>query len=220
MGTCLVEALLLMARSSVVPGGGTSPESSLYILRQCRGDFLVRTHWRCCCCSSSRCCCCCCCLSPHEDELRFGFCLSAGSWEVAVDSWNQQQQQPRRPTAQTYTPTHLYHRCLLQQYCDNVPDIVYHLASNVIAEVSWSEAEKRLLVKSLQLHQKDFSRIQKAVRFLRVEVPPQVLQACSHVFVCSGSDQVRLWVCGVLLSVEEEDERQLKRTDHQPWDLF
>lgn len=64
-GTCLVEALLLMARSSVVPGGGTSPEASLYILRQCRGDFLVRTRWHCCCCS----CCCCCCLSPQEDEI-------------------------------------------------------------------------------------------------------------------------------------------------------
>lgn len=178
MGTCLVEALLLMARSSVVPGGGTSPEASLYILRQCRGDFLVRSHWHCCCCSR------CCCLSPHEGELRFGFCLSAGSWEVAVDLWNQQQQQPRRPTAQTYTPTPLYHRFLLQQYCDNVPDIIYHLASNVIAEVSWSEAEKRLLVKSLQLHQKDFSRIQKAVRFLRVEVSFGFCRRV-HMFLCA-----------------------------------
>lgn len=50
----------------------------------------------------------------------------------------------------------------------------------MIAEVSWSEAEKRLLVKSLQLHQKDFSRIQKAVRFLRIEVSSRF---CSRVYV-------------------------------------
>lgn len=57
-----VEALLLMARSSVVPAGGTSMESALHTLTQCRGDFVVRT----------RRCCCCCCLSPNENELRFG----------------------------------------------------------------------------------------------------------------------------------------------------
>ncbi|XP_056883189.1 transcriptional-regulating factor 1-like [Takifugu flavidus] len=89
-----VEALLLMARSSVVPGGGTSPESSLYILRQCRGDFLLAV-----------------------EKL-----LST-------------------PETNSSSPTGRQHK-----------------------QVSWSEAEKRLLVKSLQLHQKDFSRIQKAVQ--------------------------------------------------------
>ncbi|XP_011604630.1 transcriptional-regulating factor 1-like isoform X2 [Takifugu rubripes] len=90
-----VEALLLMARSSVVPGGGTSPESSLYILRQCRGDFLLAVEKL---------------LSTPE-------------------------------TNNSSSPAGRQHK-----------------------QVSWSEAEKRLLVKSLQLHQKDFSRIQKAVQ--------------------------------------------------------
>lgn len=31
----------MMANSSVVPGGGTSPETTLQILSECRGDFLV-----------------------------------------------------------------------------------------------------------------------------------------------------------------------------------
>lgn len=30
-----------MAHSSVVPGGGASPETTLKILSECRGDFLV-----------------------------------------------------------------------------------------------------------------------------------------------------------------------------------
>lgn len=33
-----------MARSSVVPGGGASPESALHVLSECRGDFLVKSH--------------------------------------------------------------------------------------------------------------------------------------------------------------------------------
>lgn len=40
-----VEALVMMAHSSVVPGGGASPESALQILSECSGDFLVKTHW-------------------------------------------------------------------------------------------------------------------------------------------------------------------------------
>ncbi|XP_042339236.1 transcriptional-regulating factor 1-like, partial [Plectropomus leopardus] len=36
-----VEALLSMARSSVVPGGGASAESALHVLSECRGDFLL-----------------------------------------------------------------------------------------------------------------------------------------------------------------------------------
>lgn len=45
-----------------------------------------------------------------------------------------------------------------------------------------------------------------------------VLRARSCMFVLSDSDQVRLWVCGILLSVEEEDEH--KRADCQPWVLL
>lgn len=40
-----VEALLMMAHSSVVPGGGASPETTLQILSECRGDFLVNTQF-------------------------------------------------------------------------------------------------------------------------------------------------------------------------------
>lgn len=66
-----VDALLMMARSSVVPAGGASPESALHMLTQCRGDFVVKkTRWRCCCC---------CFFSPNENKLRFSFCLSADS---------------------------------------------------------------------------------------------------------------------------------------------
>lgn len=54
----------------------------------------------------------------------------------------------------------------------------------MIAEVSWSEAEKRLLVKSLQLHHKDFGRIQKAVRVLRAEVSSRFRRRV-HVFLCA-----------------------------------
>lgn len=42
---CPVEALLMMARSSVVPGGGASPEFALHVLSECRGDFLVKSYW-------------------------------------------------------------------------------------------------------------------------------------------------------------------------------
>ncbi|XP_072235494.1 transcriptional-regulating factor 1-like [Leuresthes tenuis] len=39
-----VEALLMMARSSVLLGGGTSQEYALQILSECRGDFLVKSQ--------------------------------------------------------------------------------------------------------------------------------------------------------------------------------
>lgn len=74
---------------------------------------------------------------------------------------------------------HLSHVSLLQQCCDNVPE--YHLASNVIAEVRWTEAEKRLLVKSLQLHHKDFSRVQKAVSLCHIEGS---FWFCGRAYVC------------------------------------
>ncbi|XP_068587211.1 transcriptional-regulating factor 1-like isoform X2 [Cebidichthys violaceus] len=89
-----VEALLTMARSSVVPGGGASPEVALDVLSECRGDFLLTVEKL---------------LSPPETS-------------------NNHHSAQRRPV------------------------------------VSWSAAEMRLLVKSLQRHQKDFSRIQKAVQ--------------------------------------------------------
>ncbi|XP_071335726.1 uncharacterized protein [Trachinotus anak] len=84
-----VEALLMMARSSVVLGGGASPEHALQVLSECRGDFLLTV----------------------EKILS-------------------------TPEAST----------------------------NKHTGVSWSEAEMRLLVKSLQLHHKDFSSIQRAVQ--------------------------------------------------------
>ncbi|XP_059191763.1 uncharacterized protein LOC131973719 [Centropristis striata] len=92
-----VEALLTMARSSVVPGGGASPESALHVLSECRRDFLLTVEKL---------------LSTPE------------------------------------TPNNNNNIKPAQQY----------------PSVSWSAAERRLLVKSLQLHQKDFSRIQKAVK--------------------------------------------------------
>lgn len=85
-----VEALLMMARSSVVPGGGASAEYTLQVLSQCKGDFLLTVEKL---------------LSTPE------------------------------------TNNHRHH-----------------------TGVSWSAAEKRSLVKSLQLHQKDFSSIQKTVQ--------------------------------------------------------
>lgn len=91
---------------------------------------------------------------------------------------------PQADSTNVHTHTFISSVFLLQRYCDNVPDVIYHLASNVIAEVSWSEAEKRLLVKSLQLHQKDFSRIQKAVRFLRVEASSRFCRRV-HMFLCA-----------------------------------
>ncbi|XP_031734430.1 zinc finger protein 541-like [Anarrhichthys ocellatus] len=89
-----VEALLTMARSNVVPGGGASPEVALDVLSECRGDFLLAVEKL---------------LSPPE----------------------------------TSDNKHTAHRHPV---------------------VSWSTAERRLLVKSLQRHQKDFSRIQKTVQ--------------------------------------------------------
>ncbi|XP_070786979.1 mitotic deacetylase-associated SANT domain protein-like [Enoplosus armatus] len=84
-----------MVRSSVVSGGGTSPESALHVLSECRGDFLLTVEKL---------------LSTPET------------------SNSNNHTAPQYPS------------------------------------VSWSAAERRLLVKSLQLHQKDFSRIQKAVQ--------------------------------------------------------
>ncbi|XP_053170525.1 transcriptional-regulating factor 1-like [Scomber japonicus] len=82
-----VEALLTMACSGVVPGGGTSPEFTLNILSECRGDFLLTVEKL---------------LSTPETQ-------SAGG-------------------------------------------------------VRWSPAERKLMVKSLQLHQRDFRSVQKAVQ--------------------------------------------------------
>nr|XP_046237778.1 transcriptional-regulating factor 1-like isoform X2 [Scatophagus argus] len=89
-----VEALLMMARSSVVPGGGASPESALHVLSECRGDFLLTVEKL---------------LSPPE----------------VSNNLHPAQQSTR---------------------------------------VSWSAAERRLMVKSLQLHHKDFSRVQRDVQ--------------------------------------------------------
>ncbi|XP_036946694.1 transcriptional-regulating factor 1-like isoform X2 [Acanthopagrus latus] len=88
-----VEALLTMVRSSVVPGGGASPESALHVLSECRGDFL----------------------------LTVAKLLSTP--ETSDNSRDADQQCP-----------------------------------------SWSAAERRSMIKSLQLHQKDFSKIQKVVQ--------------------------------------------------------
>ncbi|XP_050921729.1 uncharacterized protein LOC108873216 isoform X6 [Lates calcarifer] len=84
-----VEALVMMARSSVVPGGGASPEYVLHVLSECRGDFLLTV----------------------EKLLS---------------------------TAETSNNNH--------------------------TGLSWSAAETRMLVKSLQLHHKDFSSVQRAVQ--------------------------------------------------------
>ncbi|XP_037829805.1 uncharacterized protein LOC108246840 isoform X2 [Kryptolebias marmoratus] len=83
-----VEALLLMARSSVVPGYRASPEYALQLLSEFQGDFLLTMERL---------------LSTPE-------------------------------------------------------------TSNNQSGTGWSAAEKKLLIKSLQLHQKDFSSIQKTVR--------------------------------------------------------
>ncbi|CAK6982706.1 uncharacterized protein LOC121892409 [Scomber scombrus] len=85
-----VETLLTMACSGVVPGGGTSPEFTLNILSECRGDILLTVEKL---------------LSTPESS-------------------------------------------------DNSHS----------AGVRWSPAERKLMVKSLQLHQKDFSSVQKAVQ--------------------------------------------------------
>ncbi|XP_061571954.1 mucin-2-like [Cololabis saira] len=87
-----VEALLMMARSSVVPGGGVGPEHTLHILSESRGDFLATV-------------------------------------EKLLSSLN----------------THL-------------------TGSRCAAGARWSAAERRQLLRSLQLHRKDFSSIQKAVQ--------------------------------------------------------
>ncbi|KAF3688352.1 Transcriptional-regulating factor 1 [Channa argus] len=81
-----VEAVLRMTGSSVMPGGGASPEYALHVLSESRGDFLRTVEKL---------------LSTPETS---------------------------------------------------------------ISHAGWSPAERRLLVKSLQLHHKDFSRIQKAVQ--------------------------------------------------------
>ncbi|CAJ1087458.1 mitotic deacetylase-associated SANT domain protein-like [Xyrichtys novacula] len=85
-----VEALMLMACSSVMPGGGASPETALQVLSECRGDFLLTVEKL---------------LSNNNNHTA--------------------QQSP---------------------------------------SVCWSAAERRLLLKSLQLHRKDFRNIQKTVQ--------------------------------------------------------
>ncbi|XP_038123622.1 transcriptional-regulating factor 1-like isoform X2 [Cyprinodon tularosa] len=82
-----VEALLLLARSSVVPGAQASPEYALQLLSECKGDFLLTLEKL---------------MNPETSSNHTG--------------------------------------------------------------VWWSAAEKKLLVKSLQIHRKDFSSIQKSVR--------------------------------------------------------
>ncbi|XP_053273057.1 uncharacterized protein LOC128430940 isoform X2 [Pleuronectes platessa] len=84
-----VTTLLTMARSSVVPGGGASPEYALTVLSESAGDFLLTLEKL---------------LSTPEssDQSR--------------------------------------------------------------ADVTWSAAETTALVKSLRLHRKDFSRVQRAVQ--------------------------------------------------------
>ncbi|MEQ2162549.1 hypothetical protein GOODEAATRI_020944 [Goodea atripinnis] len=83
-----VEALLMMARSSVVPGARASPEYALQLLSECKGDFLLTVEKL---------------LSNPETSTK-----QSGVW--------------------------------------------------------WSPSEKKLLLKSLQIHHKDFSSIQRAVR--------------------------------------------------------
>ncbi|XP_076579456.1 transcriptional-regulating factor 1-like [Chaetodon auriga] len=89
-----VEALLMMARSSVVPGGVASPESALHVLSQCRGDFLLTVEKL---------------LSTPETSNN-------------------------------------------------------NRAARPSQSVGWSAAERTLLLQSLQLHGKDFVRMQKAVQ--------------------------------------------------------
>ncbi|XP_034535210.1 mitotic deacetylase-associated SANT domain protein-like [Notolabrus celidotus] len=84
-----VEALMMMASSSVMPGGGASAETALQVLSESRGDFLLTM-----------------------EKLLSNTDLSA-----------------RHKTG-----------------------------------VCWSTAERKLLVKSLQLHHKDFRRIQRTVQ--------------------------------------------------------
>ncbi|KAL7370055.1 hypothetical protein ABVT39_017704 [Epinephelus coioides] len=88
-----VEALMMMARSSVVPGGGASPESALHVLSECRGDFLLTVQKL---------------LSTPE-------------------------------TSDDHTAPH-------------------HQG------VRWSAAERRMMVKSLHLHHKDFRRVHETVQ--------------------------------------------------------
>nr|XP_033472225.1 uncharacterized protein LOC117250230 [Epinephelus lanceolatus] len=88
-----VEALMMMARSSVVPGGGASPESALHVLSECRGDFLLTVQKF---------------LSTPE-------------------------------TSDDHTAPH-------------------HQG------VRWSAAERRMMVKSLHLHHKDFRRVHETVQ--------------------------------------------------------
>lgn len=88
-----VEALLMMACSSVMPGGGASRETTLQVLSECRGNFLLTVEKL---------------LSAHK-------------------AFNNN----------------------LTQRCPGA---------------CWSSSEKRLFVKSLQLHHKDFRKIQKTVQ--------------------------------------------------------
>ncbi|XP_034467445.1 zinc finger protein 541-like isoform X2 [Hippoglossus hippoglossus] len=89
-----VTTLLTMARSSVVPGGGASPEHALHVLSQSAGDFLLTLEKL---------------LSTPESSDQ----------------------------------SH---------------------AGQLITDVAWSAGETTSLVKSLRLHRKDFSRVQRAVQ--------------------------------------------------------
>ncbi|XP_041638109.1 transcriptional-regulating factor 1-like [Cheilinus undulatus] len=88
-----VNALLMMACSSVMPGGGACQETALHVLSECRGDFLM-----------------------------------------TLESLLSTPKTPNKLTAQK------------------------------IPGVCWSPSERRLLVKSLRLHDKDFRKIQKTVQ--------------------------------------------------------
>lgn len=87
-------------------------------------------------------------------------------------------------TDQQYKRTRSYTLRIISEYNSTVTMFLVKMASNVIAEVRWSEAEKRLLVKSLQLHHKDFSRIQKAVSFHAKLKLPSGFWGGADVFLC------------------------------------
>lgn len=105
-------------------------------------------------------------------------------------------------TDQQYKRTRSYTLRIISEYNSAVTMFLVKMASNVIAEVRWSEAEKRLLVKSLQLHHKDFSRIQKAVRFhakLKLSSGFGGVLTCVCALRCRPSPFLSVWsfiICG------------------------